>query len=346
MAIREGAWDCPACASKGIPGSRKHCGSCGTARGPEVEFYLPEGAREVTEAEEQRRANAGPDWKCPYCNGDNPGFNTHCSGCGSSQDGTEKRAVRTLMDKADKPDSAPGPNWFARILTGCCLMVLLFFVGCWMLTRTTVQTMQVTSMAWQRDIDVEVLGMVTAEGWQGKGEVPAGARVLSRQKGVREHRQVQTGTVSKTRKVTERVETGTRKVKVGTKDMGNGYFEDVYREEPTYENESREERYDEPVYREEPVYDTRVRYEVERWHIESTASEKGNDNKPRWPTVGEGAKRRAGPRTESYKVMLTQNGKSYEFTTDKEAQFTPFAPGQSVKAAVTALGIVDELQPK
>ncbi len=346
MAIREGAWDCPACLSKGIPGSRKYCGSCGTARGPEVEFYLPEGSREVTEAEEMRRANAGPDWKCPYCNGDNPGFNTHCSGCGSSQDGTQKRATRTILNRAEKPPSAPGPNWIGRILTGCCLMVLLFFVGCWMLTRTTVQAMQVDSMAWQRSIDVEVLGMVTEEGWQGKGEVPSGARVLSRTKGVREHRKVQTGTVSKTRTVTERVEAGTRKVKVGTKDMGNGYFEDVYREETVYENQRKEERYDEPVYRDEPVYDTKVRYQIERWHKESTASEKGQDNKPRWPNVAEAAKRRAGARQESYKIVLKGNGKSYTFETDQEGQFTPFSPGQSVQAAVTALGVVEELKPK
>lgn len=345
MAIREGAWDCPACQSKGIPGSRKYCGSCGAARGPDVAFYLPEGAREITEAEEIRRANAGPDWKCPYCNGDNPGFNTHCSGCGSPQDGTEKRATRTILDRAASAPAPAAPNPLGRFLTGCCLVVLLFFVGCWMLTRTTVQTLQIQSMAWQRSIDVEVLGMVVEEGWQGKGEVPSRARVLSRTRGVREHRKVQTGTVSRTRTVTEKVEAGTRKVKVGTRDMGNGYFEDVYREETIYENQRKEEHYEEPVYRDEPVYDTRVRYEIERWRKESTAAEKGSDNRPRWPSVTEDAKRRAGSRQEQYQIVLAGGGKTYTYETDKEARFTPFSPGQRVRAEVTAMGVVTDIEP-
>jgi hypothetical protein len=347
MAIREGAWDCPTCGQKGLPGSRKHCGGCGTVRGDDVEFYLPEGAREVTEEEETRRANAGPDWKCPYCGGDNPGFNSHCSGCGSSQDGTEKRATKVTLTRAPKPPAPEGPNWMARILTGCGLLLLLFFVSCWLLTRTTVSAMQVQSMSWQRSVDVEVLGPVIEEGWQDKGEVPGNARVLSRNRQIREHKQVQTGTTSKTRTVSERVQTGTKKVKVGTKDLGNGYFEDVFEDQPVYQDKQRQERYEEPVYRQVPVYDTKVRYEVEKWHKESSVTESGDDNAPRWPEVqGTGPKKRAGPRQETYKITLSGDGKTYIYQPKTEADFTPYSQGQSVEAAVTMTGAVTEIHAK
>lgn len=345
MAIREGAWDCPSCGLKGIPGSRKHCGGCGTARGEDVQFYLPEGAREITAEEEKRRASAGPDWKCPYCGGDNPGFNSHCSGCGSSQDGTEKRATRVYLDKPPRPPAPPGSSLIQRIALGCGLLFLLFFIGCWALTRTSEKTMQIQSMSWQRSIDVEVLGMVTETGWQGRGEVPSNARVLSRSREVREHRKVQTGTVSRTRTVSERVQTGTRKVKVGTKDLGNGYFEDVYEQEPVYEQRDRQERYSEPVYRDEPVYDTRVRYEVEKWHKQSEATASGDDNAPRWPTVETGPRKRAGPRRETYRIALSRDGKSYTYEPETEAEFTRYSPGQQVKAAVTVTGTVAGLSP-
>ena len=51
MAIREGAWDCPVCCRKGNRGPEKFCGGCGSPRGPEVKFYLPDDAAEVTEAD-------------------------------------------------------------------------------------------------------------------------------------------------------------------------------------------------------------------------------------------------------------------------------------------------------
>jgi hypothetical protein len=345
MAIREGAWDCPACGLKGIPGGRKHCGGCGTARGEDVEFYLPEGAREITAEEELRRANAGPDWQCPYCGGDNPGFNTHCSGCGSSQDGTKKRSTREYRKQTARPAKESDSNWGQRLLVGCSLLLLLFFIGCWALTRTSEHTMQIQAMSWQRSIDVEVLGMVTETGWEGKGEVPRNARVLSRNREVREYQKVQTGTVSKTRTVTEKVQTGTRKVKVGTKDLGNGYFEDLYEEQPVYQDKQRQERYEEPVYRDQPIYDTKVRYEVEKWHKKTEASLRGDDNKPRWPTVETAPKQRAGPRHEKYEIKLSGDGKTYTYEPKTEEEFTRYSPGQTVKAAVTVTGTVTELSP-
>ena len=104
MAIREGAWDCPHCGRKRNRGPDKFCGGCGAPRGEEVRFYLPDDAREVTDAAELARAQAGPDWICPYCEGDNPAGNAFCSGCGAPRDGA---ASRQVVEHRDAPRHLP-----------------------------------------------------------------------------------------------------------------------------------------------------------------------------------------------------------------------------------------------
>ena len=59
MTIREGAWDCPACGRRRNRGPLAHCPGCGRPRGPEVRFYLPDDAREVTDQAEIEQGQAG-----------------------------------------------------------------------------------------------------------------------------------------------------------------------------------------------------------------------------------------------------------------------------------------------
>src|SRR4051794_19311865 len=142
MAIREGAWDCPACGRNGNRGPEKFCGGCGRPRGPDVELYLPDEAPEVTDAEALKRAQAGADWLCPYCNADNPAANAFCSGCGAPRDGARTRAVvdHPLNEKPAAPPPAPQPLagkgeggafWKKGLGLGCLgllgLLLLLIF---------------------------------------------------------------------------------------------------------------------------------------------------------------------------------------------------------------------------
>jgi hypothetical protein len=77
---------------------------------------------------------------------------------------------------------------------------------------------------------------------------------------------------------------------VGTRDLGNGFFEDVY--------ESR------PVYRPRPVYRTKHSYEIERWVKDRTARASGRDPTPTWPDPGLRRGEREGARRETYTAIL------------------------------------------
>ncbi|HSN86092.1 MAG TPA: zinc ribbon domain-containing protein [Thermoanaerobaculia bacterium] len=347
MAIREGAWDCPSCGRKKNRGPDKFCGGCGAPRGPEVKFYLPDDAPEVVEAEALKKAQAGPDWICPYCESDNPAGNSFCSGCGAPKDGAQAREVVEHRNDAPPPPPPPQPlgaqppppagkKWTGPVMKGCglgCLGLLALFALLLFLGRPKDAVLTVTGLRWERSIEVEQARTVTKQAWE--GELPAGARVLSTSREIHHHDRVQTGTRTATRTVTEQVQTGTERVKVGSRDLGNGYFEDVYEDRPVYESQSHEETYEEPVYREDPVYRNRFRYEIEEWGTVRTAQAKGEDRSPGWPDPGIGDREREGKRTEVYEVLFAdEDGKSWIYKAPNEAEWSTFEPGRTYKATV------------
>lgn len=365
MAIREGAWDCPFCGKERNRGPEKFCGGCGSPRGPEVKFYLPEDARVVEDAAELERARAGPDWTCPFCGGDNKGWNGFCTGCGSAKDATAARqvvqhageapttAVAAMAASAPPaPSPPPGPapatgggagKWLLGCFGGCGMLVLFLIVLAMFMGMTHDERLTVTGARWERVIAVESYDTVREAAW--KDEVPAGARHVSESREVRSHRKVQTGTETRTRTVTKEVPDGTEQVKVGTKDMGNGYFEDVYETRTKYRTESSEETYEEPVYREEPVYDVKVTYEIDKWHESRKAQANGNDTSPRWPDPGLASNEREGARNETFALELRdEKGNVRKYVPKTADEFSRFQIGSAYTAKVDRMGNVDEIR--
>lgn len=347
MAIREGAWDCPHCGRKGNRGPEKYCGGCGAPRGEDVQFYLPQDAPEVTEAKALERARAGPDWTCSFCEADNPSTNAFCSSCGASRDGAQARQVIEHGKDAAPPPPAPPPPAPAnpKLKRGCqigCLGLAVVLVFFWFLGRPKETTLTVAGHHWERTVAVEELRTVVEEGWE--GELPAGARSLSSRREIHHHDRVRIGTETRTRTVTERVQTGTERVKVGERDLGNGYFEDIYEDRPVYEEQEREETYEEPVFREDPVYRVRHRYEVEKWLTDREARAEGRGLAPRWPDTGLGANEREGKRTEIYEVLFEdRDGAGRVYRARDEVEWRSFQPGAAYRAKVQSNGEIVEI---
>ncbi len=348
MAIREGAWDCPVCGRKGNRGPEKYCGGCGAPRGPEVKLYLPDDAAEVTDAAALQRAQAGTDWTCAYCEADNPAANAFCSGCGAPRDGTKTReVVEHRFDAppplAPAPPAKPAKPWLKKGCgLGCLALVvlagLLVYLG-----GPRKKELTVTGFHWVRTVAVEELRPVVETGWE--GEVPGGARVLGSSNEVHHVNRIQTGTRRATRTVTERVQTGTERVKVGVRDLGNGYFEDIYEDRPVYEDRSREETYQEPVDREEPVYRRRFRYEIDKWLPDREARAEGRNRSPTWPAVALGPKEREGSRKEVLEVLFRDSGgKDARYKAPNEQVWGRFEEGRAYQGKVKSDGEVVEIE--
>src|SRR5687768_6786361 len=155
MAIREGAWDCPHCGRKKNRGPEKFCGGCGAPRGEDVQFYLPPDSPEITAADALKRAQAGPDWTCSFCEADNPSTNAFCSSCGAARDAAaQARPVVELRKDAapispasvaapPPPASPINPKLKRGCQIGCLGLAALVFVF-WFLGRPKETTLTVT----------------------------------------------------------------------------------------------------------------------------------------------------------------------------------------------------------
>ncbi len=346
--IKEGAWDCPKCGLKRNRGPEKYCGGCGAPRDDDVKFYLPDDAREIIDEAEQLRAELGPDWKCPFCTGDNRADKNYCTGCGAPREGADTRkAVETRFD-GQKPPEPPKPAGPTKKMSATpfligCGAILLFFIIIGSIFGPKANTITPKSFIWERTIEVEKYGTSIEKAWE--ESVPAGAKIISRQRESAGTRKVQTGSVTKQRTVTDKVQSGTQRVKVGTKDMGNGYFKDIYENKPVYKEVQRKESYQDPIYREEPVYKNRVTYSIDKWTAVRTERTGAGDHNAIWPRTNLRQGEREGKKTEKYTALFTdKKGKELKYETSSESQWNAIREDQKYKARVDFFGTITKIE--
>ena len=290
MSIKVGRWDCPVCGHKANLGPEKQCASCGSARPQNVKFYLASDAEIVKDESIIRQAKAGADWVCSYCNSHNKVNETHCHTCGNDKsvkdgdksleqkinytDGRNENSKNASQNSKINISKLPKVQISKKMKVGCLgtigFLVLLFIS----LFFTSEIEVQVSSFEWKRSLKVEKYIEVVEENWQ----IPQGGKQISSFEAVHHYNKIPDGTETKTRTVS--VQTGSERVVVGQKDLGNGYFEDVYEDRPIYTE--KEETYEETKYREEPVYKTKYKYSIFRWKDAGTFATKGKDKKPYW----------------------------------------------------------------
>jgi hypothetical protein len=349
MAIREGRWDCPGCGHKGNRGGSLTCGGCGTSRPYGVRFYLPSNEPAVTDPEELRQANAGPDWICRLCASSNRALHAECSRCGAHR--SRDSLVQPVYDDwdrrpreepraaappvADPPPAAPFagfggasgastgdspqsagaprpaadprasgpirfdtakltatrarvPGWLRTFLALLVGLPALVFAGV-LIARWEPERMvpgEIVETSWVRQIPVEALVPYEDGGWAlpDSAEPIATEQRVQRQDSVVERYEPRVRTRTRSG---EPYSAGTEQYVCGSRDMGNGYFEDRYCTRTRYETQVYTE-YDTtrvPVYRKVPVYATWYRYRARRWAVVRYADTAGVNTLPVWPVL-------------------------------------------------------------
>jgi hypothetical protein len=346
VAVYEGLWDCTSCGTTGVGGSVHVCPACGAPRADDVKFYLPgEGQRKVvTDAAQVREAKAGEDWYCEHCGAGTSAAQDTCRQCGAPR-GSSKVHSQAKADEARRhgpvtPAAAP-PAKMSR--GACAVMAIVALLSCCCLGFLGMPShveVTIAGRSWERSQEIEAYRTVTESGW----EVPAGGRIKGQERKVHHQEQVYDHTEHRTRSV--QVQTGTRQVKDGVRDLGNGHFEDTYRDEPIYER--RQESYDEPVYRQEPRYQPWYTWDIDRWVPDRTVRLAGTDDEPRWPDVPAATEReRPGARHEAYRLELrTKEGKSFTWVCPDEARWRSFTKGQAVVATISGDEVKDVQPPE
>lgn len=316
MAIRVGRWDCQVCGHKGILGPETHCPQCGAPRGKNVQFYLPGDSEEVQDEAKLKEAKAGVDWFCDYCGADNKAANTSCRSCGNPRTQTDKgREERVILDEPTPvpPASTPAARKqdSSQIKRKAVLyfgIIAIVFAVLFAVFRTKEVEVTVTGHTWERVVELEKYIPVTEEDWN----VPAGGKLIRSFRAIHHYDQVLSGYETRTRNV--QVQVGTRQQKVGSRDKGNGYFEDVYRDVPVYQTQT--EHYEVPVYRSVPVFATKYQYEIYRWKPDKTLKAGGSDKTVKWPDglpPENATSERVGERKEKYVLRYKDSkGKPHE----------------------------------
>ncbi len=361
-AARAGAdWQCEYCDSWNAA-SEETCPRCGGGT-------IEEGPRQETRDHATRAAAAAA------------GAEPHWSERPLPSDGAEATRFASSAASAAAGAAPAAGTWLKRLLLALFLVPLsCCCLGGLLAMREGDRELTVVGHQWQRELEVEVRRTVAEEGWS----LPAGAHDVREERRVHHHDKVQVGTETRTRtetyteqdgyvterytervqdgydteRYTERVETGTRKVKAGVRDLGNGRFEQLYREEPVYEDvvrtrkvprmktvqrtrqkprmveKTREVAYEAPVYREDPVYRTLYLYQVERWVPATPLAEGGADLAPKWPQEPAGPDERVARRRETYRLVLEdEDGRAYVFEL-REPDWRRFQQGSKVKLSV------------
>lgn len=354
MAIREGRWDCTSCGTVGNLGRQVNCPGCALPRPDGTRFYLPEDAPEVTDAAQLALALAGADWVCEHCGASAHATEADCPGCGAPRgssptqdvhdydmdgiprDGKERRAAP--LAAAAIPPKRRSP-WMGRGVLAAIAAML------WWIFSPQEVTAVVDAKTWDRTLEVQAYRTIRESDWS----VPSGGRPVRSYRAIREYRQVLDHYETKERQVSERVQTGTRTYTCGSRDLGNGHFEDRTCTEPEYETRYHTEKYQDPVYRKEPVYATKHDYDIERWVRDTVLAARGEADEPSepadpaWPVTRLRERQREGARTEKYVLRFRdEDGDTYESPVTLD-RFQHLRVGTPVRLKVSRAGAVELL---
>ena len=351
--ILMGAWDCPACGTKGIRGDVYDCPNCGRVRADDVKFYLPTDAAEVTDAAGLAATKAGPDWICDFCGNLNRATQGSCDKC-SAPRGSKRRATHEY-DQAAVPRSAaeavdhrappvaaaaaPAQTKRRSCMSPLVIVGLLvaLIVGGILLLRPRETVATVSGTSWERSLRVEAYGPQQAQDWA--ESVPADAYNRQCRNSVRSYIQVQTGTRTERQQECRQVAVGEETYECGVVDLGNGRFEQKMCTRTIYEQQCQWVSVEVPVYVQQPVYDNYCTYTVDRWSPARTVTASERDTEPYWPLVeyGRNEREEQGGRQERYVVYIVdEKEKAWEWETDL-ATWQQFSRGQKV-VLVTRMG--------
>jgi hypothetical protein len=330
MATYEGKWRCVRCSTVNL-GRFLNCQTCGVKRDDDVEFFLDDAVPEITDAEQLRQANAGADWVCQYCGGNNRAFDLRCTSCGNTRSAEDKqlteetRGIDDWSESRQKAAQTSFPNFQKHqpktsFLNGrlfklglLCLgilaplFIILFGVLVYVSTLSYPVDVEVTGLEWQRSIAIEEYRTVTETAWE--GQVPANVRVQSSERALHHTDQVPTGSRQVPETYSEQVSDGTERYVCGRKNKKNGYFEDVYCTRTKYKTVTKTRTRTETIYQSVPVYRTRYTYLIDKWMPAGEKATSGTNFSPQWAAVTvDNVRTRESGRKESYSLVCKELG--------------------------------------
>jgi len=346
--IREGTWNCTNCGAQKNPGGKKFCPGCGASRDQKETISRDPNAPEITNPKILLEARSGPEWNCEHCGSANPHDQTHCTTCGAESGTSPERPTHqiALEEKGKTPELSRNgtvsesvlsrrilPSKLLLITAGIISAAVLSYLVFFLFIQTKEHTATVTGFQWTRTVTIEELVTYSREGW----DPPPDARITHSEERAKDSREYIHHYETEYRDVPYEVVVG--EYLCGSKDLGNGYYEDVYCEET--ETRYRSEPFDVPIYATVLIYATYYWFEVQVWEDYDTLTKTGTDLSPQWPDFTLWSDQRPVYETPRYTLHLTDtDGESREYHTEDESYWKSFTTGQKVTLKINRVGAV------
>ena len=352
-------WDCKYCDSRKIGGSHRICPNCGKPRDEDTIFY---GRHKYVPKQEAVTINRNPDWVCSYCESLNSDDNNVCRSCGADRTSEslnyfqnrkkqeEKQREKERQEEQENSlkdevnylyqyfkDTAINIkqkyNFDFRYLLAVMFSIFAI-IGLVFLFIPKEKEITISEMSWERSIEVERFQTVNESDWN----LPVGARLHYTREEFSHYEQVIDHYETRTREVAKQRISGYEEYVAGSRDLGNGYEEEIIDTIPVYETYYESETYEEPIYRNEPVYRTKYYYEIDKWLYDRTEEANGYDKSPYWPEVNLSSDERSGSKYEYYYIKGYDNKeKDYSYVMSQD-DWKRVRTGQTVKLKVSVLG--------
>ena len=343
-------WVCPTCNTRN-PGSKRTCQGCGSPQPPDVEFIAPGEATVSKDEDIARKATAGPDIHCPYCDARNPanakvcrqcggdltqgearqagdvvsGFSTtgpvvvKCTTCGTENPANRKTckscgAPLPVAQTTPKPTpQAKGGNSCLFIGIGALVLLVIGLAVFFMLSGGGERSTSVGSVVDNHWVrSIQVMGLRPRQYTGWLDEIPADATIGACRDEVRGE-------------VEEEVP-NSREV-CGTPyavDQGTGFAEVVQ----------------DCVYQ---VLEQQCEYTVNEWQIVDEITEQGSGINPIWPSIT--AQQREGDRAEQYECVIAVNDVQYTYNTRSLDEYLRCIPGAKWNIVTNESGRVLSASP-
>lgn len=344
-------WTCPYCNTRN-PGRVKVCSNCGAAQPKDTQFNQAAEDKIITDQEELKLAQVGPDIHCPFCGTRNPGNATTCSNCGGDLTEGEKRetgkvlgaqqtapAADVLCEYCGTPNPATNfkcsncgsplskagatvkaqPAAKKRSSTFMIIGILLVLLVCggfgYMMMKgaqTKSTVAAVQDVSWKRSIVVLGLAPATHEAW--RDEMPFDASVNSCSERERSRSSFPSAN-------SEEV-CGTPYVV----DQGSGFGETVQDCEYI-------------------IYDDYCEYTVIELQPVGVVEETGSDLNPFWPQTRLDQGQELGEQTETYRITFIVNGESKVYETENFDEYQRFQLGSKWNLEINGFGKIVRVEP-
>ncbi len=180
-------WECSVCHKRGNRGLKdRYCGNCGHKKEAADSEYMPDdiSERAALGGDEDKKASAGADWVCMYCDSLQNQLNSCCSNCGALERGTKKAVVgevtadtratqqRTTSEAPTArsiPAQRPRPSRRLAYVASAVSAALTVALALWYLFTPYVVSTHVSALAWKHEVVIDRYKIHVHEGWYPDG---------------------------------------------------------------------------------------------------------------------------------------------------------------------------------